>query len=183
MKTLIIVFSLSIILFSCRQQSVEKPVFTKIDLSWGNGWTKIISVSIDSTKNVKIAMEELNKRTTYFSGQLIDSSFIKINKLVDSSLTQDFKNKIGYPIPDGGISYLIIKTKNKNIESMIFETGIEKKLDTLISTLIELKNYNLSKTTDSTFYFESLIKIHPPKPIMDTVTFIPPVIKDDVMEK
>ncbi len=54
-------------MFSCKQQVVERPVYTNIDLSWGNGWTKIISVFIDSTKNVKISIDEINKKSSFYN--------------------------------------------------------------------------------------------------------------------
>lgn len=183
MKTLIIIFSLSTIMFSCRQQRVEKTVFTKIDLSWGNGWTKYISVFIDSAKKVKVAIDELNKNPLYFNGQLTDTAFTKINHLINQALTLKFEKEIGNPIPDGSISYVIIESKLNNIESKIFESGIATKLDTIVNTIIQLNNYKLIKSLDSTFVFKSYNAIKPPPPIMETIQFIPPVIKDDVIEK
>jgi len=182
MKTLIIILSLSTIMFSCRQQAVERPVFTKVDLSWGNGWTKYISVFIDSTKNVKIAIDELNKNPLYFNGQLSDTAFAKINHLINQALTQKFEKEIGTPIPDGSISYVIIESKTNNIESIIFESGIANKLDTIVNTIIELNNYKLTKSLDSTFVFKSYNAIRPTL-CTDTVKFVPPVIKDDIIEK
>jgi hypothetical protein len=159
---------------------VEKTAFTNVDLSWGNGWTKYISVFIDSTKNVKIAIEELNKKTLYYNGQLIDTSFVKINHLISTALTQKFEDNIGIPVPDGGGAHINI---NETIHSNVYEGALPNKLDTIISLLIDLNNYTLKQSSDTSFLYQSLNKIKPPRPIMENAVFVPPIIKDDVTEK
>jgi hypothetical protein len=183
MKTLIIILSLSTIIFSCRQQESEKPVFTKIDLSWGNGWTKIISVYIDSTKSVKISVDELNQRKLYYEGQLKDSVFSKLNTLIQTVLKQKTESEIGEPIVDGGGSYIIINSKSDNVNCAVYRHEPVITLDTIINSLINLNNYTLHKAADTSFVFKSLIKIKPPMLDIGTIKFVPPVIKDDVIEK
>jgi hypothetical protein len=60
MRTLLILLSLSIFIFSCKQKTSERTSYTLIDLSWSNGWTKTMSVFIDSSKNVNIAVRDVS---------------------------------------------------------------------------------------------------------------------------
>jgi hypothetical protein len=164
-------------MFSCRQQVVERPVFKKIDLSWGNGWTKYICVNIDSLKTARILVDELNKKPIYLVGKLNDTIFSKLNYLVGSALNQKYPDMIGESLVDGGASHIII---DNNIHSTINASAEQNKLDTIVSLLIDLNNYTLKPSVDSTFVYKSLSKI---KPTLETVKFVPPVIKDDVIEK
>lgn len=171
-------------MFSCKQQEFERPVFKTIDLCWGNGWTKTISVFIDSTKNVKIAVDELNKKKSYYTGQINDTAFIKINHLISNALTKKHEKEIGSPIPDGGISCVIVEsTKSKNFSSVIFQSGIATELDSIVNILTQLENYKLNESLDSTFIFKSYLAIKLPPPLIETVKFVPPVIKNDIIEK
>jgi hypothetical protein len=167
-------------MFSCRQQAVERPTFTNIDLSWGDTWNKLVSVVVDSSKNVKMKIEERNGGTHYYVGQLQDSIFQKVNHLIGSALKQQYEDEIGIPVPDGSAYYIMVDNK---IHSIVFESAKPSTLDTIVPLLIEFNNYKLKSSLDTTFIFQSLIKIHPPRPIMETGTFVPPVIKDDVIEK
>lgn len=168
-------------MYSCTQQTVEKPVFTSIDLSWGNGWTKIISVYIDSSKAARITVDELGKKRTFFKGQLTDTAFICINHLLKRAMVSEIAKEIGSPIPDGGCSCIIVDSKIKNFATILFQSGIATELDSIVNTLVQLDNYRLNKSADSTFIFKSYIAIKPP--LMETTRFVPPVIKEDTIEK
>jgi hypothetical protein len=179
MKTRTIILLLSTIIVSCRPEPVEKPTFTNVDLSWGDAWNKLVSVEVDSAKNTKMKVEERNGGTHYYVGHLNDSVFQKVNHIIGLALKQKHENEIGISVPDGSIYHLIIDNK---IHSTVFESAEPTALDTIVSLLIEFNNYKLKISSDTSFNFESLSKIHPPL-ITETATFVPPVIKDDVIEK
>ncbi len=109
--------------------------------------------------------------------------FVKINHLISTALTKNYEKEIGTPIPDGEISCIIVESKTKKFASVIFEPGIATELDSVINILTKLDNYKLNKSTDSTFIFKSYIAIKPPPPLMETVKFVPPIIKNDEVEK
>jgi len=155
-------------------------VFKNIDLSWGNGWTKYICVSIDSSQTARIFIDELNKRPIYLIGNVKDTSLSKLNYIINSTLKQTYPSLIGPSVVDAGVSHIII---DNHIHSTVMEHAEPNKLDTIINILINLNNYKLKSNADTTFVYKSLSKIKPPPPQMETTKFVPPVVKDDVIEK
>ncbi len=180
MRAVIVIVSL--VFLSCRDSTIEQAAFSTIDLSCGNGWTRMFSVYLDSTKTAKITIDDLNKRKSYYSGELKDSVFEFINPIIKRALMKKYEHEIGQAIPDGGASYLILKSKSNNIESLVFYSGKESLIDTIIRVLSDKNNYNLVNSSDSTFIFKSLEKVKPPKS-ETMIMFIPPVIKEDKAEK
>lgn len=65
----------------------------------------------------------------------------------------------------------------------MFYSGKESLIATIIRVLSDKNNYNLVNSRDSTFIFKSLEKIKPPEALRESVQFIPPVIKEENVEK
>ena len=181
MRAVIVIVSL--VFLSCRHSTIEDSAFTTIDLSSGNGWTRMFSVYLDSTKAAKINIDNLNIGKSYYIGELKDSAFELINPIIKRALMKKYEHEIGHAVPDGGASYLILKSKSNNIESLVFYSGKESLIATIICVLSDKNNYNLVNSRDSTFIFKSLEKIKPPEALRESVQFIPPVIKEENVEK
>lgn len=177
MKTSVIIIFL-FFLISCRQESVKTPSFNTIEISYGNGWTKLVSVHVDSLKSINIRVDELNKGIHYYRDKLSDSSFYFINTLVDSVIKNKYDSIIGSPACDGGAYSIILSSKGKNINSIKYLDGHKSSsLDNLTFKLSELACTIKKESSDTTFIFNSVKRLAPP--ILETVKFVPPIIHND----
>jgi hypothetical protein len=179
MKISTIIISL-FFLISCRQEKVKPPSFETIDISYGNGWTKFVSVHVDSSKTINIRVDELIKGINYYRYKLSDSMFYIINALVDSVIKNNYDSIIGQPACDGGAYCIILKSKLKTINSIKY-LGEQKSnpLDNLTFKLTEFSTRIKKESTDTTFIFNSYKRIAPMPPLHEMVKFVPPVINDD----
>ncbi len=180
MKNTIFILLTIILLSSCKKDTREAAVFDFVDISFSDSWTIKISVNVDSSKVAHILVDKRDSAKTYYVGKISDSTFYKINSLIKSALTVKYDSEIGQPVPDGSLSGIIISTNTKQIKTLLFDHDVQNKLDTIISELSILKNYTLSKTTDSSFNFLSYDVITPK---IEKVEFVPPVIKEDQIVK
>lgn len=171
MQRILILF-ISITLYTCKPQEKEPVCFDSIEISYDDTWYRKMSVFIDSTKHAKIKIDSNRVSTTYYSGVVIDTSFIKINQLLKRALKTKYNDQVGMPVPDGIGAYIILKSKYGAINSLFFDNNHHNTIDTIIHLLIELKNYQLSNSKDTTFYYESMFRMKPPKPIEEDIPFI-----------
>lgn len=178
MKTSIIIIFLFFFI-SCRQDSVKPPSFYLIDISYGNGWTKFVSVNVDTSKTISIKVDELNKGIHYYSDKINDSTIKLINTLVDSVIKSNYDTTIGSPACDGGAYSIILKSKGKNINSVKYLNGNRSNhLDNLTFKLTEFASSIKKESNDTTFIFNSYKRL-PQPPKLETVKFVPPIIHDD----
>ncbi|MBK8367851.1 MAG: hypothetical protein IPL10_10645 [Bacteroidetes bacterium] len=91
-----------------------------------------------------------------------------------------FDEIIGLSPPDGSLSGIIISSKTQQIRSMLFDHDTPNTLDSIITELSVLNNYTITKTTDTSFNFLSYNVITPK---LEEVEFVPPVVKEDLIEK
>jgi hypothetical protein len=180
MKNTIIIFLTTIVLFSCKKDINEAAVFNFVDISFSDTWTVKISVHVDSSKVAHILVEKRNSGKTYYIGKIKDSTFYKVNSLIKFALLNKFDNEIGQSPPDGSLSGIIISSKTKQIRSMLFDHDKPNTLDSIITELSVLNNYTINKTTDTSFNFLSYEVITPK---LEEVEFVPPVVKEDLIEK
>jgi len=172
-----------ILFISCRQEKTTNSSFGQIDLTFSNGWTKTVSIYIDSTKIIKVRIDSLNTVSNY-KDTLLDSTFYKITLLVDHILKTKHDSLINRPVPDGGGYSLILTSKINNINTVVFNDGSGyKPLDTLVFKLLKLADNIKNNSLDTTFKFKSYSRIGAPPPMIDNVKFVPPILKDDEIVK
>lgn len=179
MRTIVSILFFTSLFSACKE--VKRPVvFNYIDVSVSNSWTTKLSINIDSSKVVHVMIDSLNKGKTYYIGTINDSVFQIINKLAKDAVTKNHREIQGEPVPDGGVSGIEIITKNKKIQTLLFNSHEDNILDTLINQLTILNNYKLSLEKNSNFYFPSYDIITPK---MEHVDFVAPIIKEDTINK
>lgn len=181
LKQLLIITIFFILITSCNQKKNEPVSFQTIDFTIENGWNGEFSVLVDSAKFSKIT-DHLNGKTTQYIGQMNDSTFAKINVLICEILKTKLDSVIGSPVPDGGVASLIINSRERNINTIAFYHTEILVIDSLIESLGNLNNYKLKTTVDSNWVYNSKSRVIPP-PMLETIKFVPPIIKDDAVEK
>jgi hypothetical protein len=174
---------MSLILFSCTKPETRKAVFDSIDFTYSNGGTRLISVYLDRNKILNVRVAELNKGIRYYRTLLDDTLFYKI----DSTAAAFYKGKhdtiVNYPAMDACSYDFIITVNAKQFHSRVYCNGnIDQLSDNLVYSLLGISEKIKTEIKDSTFVYKIYEHIVPL--VMDTdVVFVPPVIKDDEVEK
>lgn len=179
MKTFSLILT-TVVLTSCKSDAVKPISFHDIDLTYSDGWTKLVSIYLDSTKTLKIRIDEHLKGIHYYGVILPDSSFNKISLFAERALKIDHDSFINERVPDGGGYSLMLTSKNKKINSTVYCAGTcYKPLDTLVFELLKLSQNIKQISTDTLFGYKSYNRFGPPPPLLkEMVKFVPPVIKD-----
>lgn len=190
MKRLIFVYSLFVVLASCRQenptenkqQSTLKTSFDFIEITFDKRLEGITSIYVDLTKTVRVKFLDKSHHAHYFTGQIPDAKLNELNRLASGAINKKMDNVLLHP-SDVTISYcLILKQNNKTLKTFVYEDKDYpfSDLRDLTHCLFSLKHDVKENKSDTHFKFRTYeIICNPPMPIMDTIKFIPPVIKDE----
>lgn len=182
LKTLYL-FPAIIILFSCHHDNKKiRTSFDFIDVSFNRGRDGITTVYLDSTKNIKVLITKYDNQKIFYQDTLNDSSISVLNTLSSKLLSAKMDTIIGSASCFTFPYYFDIASKNQHLQTLVNEDidYSNPQFKTLIESILLLTTTIKHNALDSNFNFKSLSKvIGPPPPFIDTIRFIPPVIKDE----
>ena len=178
----IYIILIGLIVVSCRPKSPRPKTFTFIDLTYSNGWNELVRIHLDSNKCVRIQIDRHNKSKIFLQDTLTDSTFFKIDSLASYAFSMKHDTLNGQPIPDGGGCNIIVKSRLNEIRIMNWAgaTCCEQ-MNRLMGKVITLKDKIKKVSADTTYIFPSYWRLAPPK-MVDSVTFVPPIIKEDEVD-
>lgn len=171
------------ILFACDHESSRtKTSFDIIDVSFNRGRNGITSVYVDSTKNIKVLITKYDGQKIFYQDTLNDSSIVNLNILSNKLLSAKTDSIIGQSSCFTFPYYFEITSKNQKLQTLVNEdiNYSQPQFKAFIENILRLTTTIEHNSLDSTFVFKSLSKvIGLPGPPIDTIKFIPPIIKNE----
>ncbi len=177
------VFLIVLGLVSCKEPEVKKVVFDSIEFTYSNGWTRITSLNLDSDKVLTIFVDDLKSGVHYYREIVNDSLANKVDSIAEIVLKEKHDSIINQPVLDGASYYFIATVNATQFATRVYSNGEDvRPMDDLVHLLLSVAENSRSEVKGPVFEFKSYKKMA--LPAIDTnVVFVPPVIKDDEIEK
>jgi hypothetical protein len=175
-----LIFTVCLSFVACINEDRRQDSFTFIDLTLSNGWNEVVSVHLDSNRFVRMRVLRHGFPISFFQCTIDERTFHKIDSLSEIVLKMTHDTVVGAPVPDGGGMNLVLKSKTKEVRTMIWRpASSSSELDSLLENVVALRRRFMKRSNDTSFVFPSLWKLAPIPPLDTAATFVPPIVKSD----